>query len=84
MNYKNFEYDISNLIQYNNMKVPFCYDQILYVFFDKYNPLNDVTLCEYIKKYYNINNNYKTINIINDLLKIKGKSPEYIKYLLES
>jgi hypothetical protein len=64
MNYINFKNDLDNVIYYNILECKFCYDQVLYVFNDKYEQLNSEIWKEYIKQYETEN---KIENIIKKL-----------------
>ena len=50
INYDIFKYDLSNLINYYKSNNKYCYDQVLYIFIDKYKDKNKQTYYTYLKK----------------------------------
>ena len=78
MKYINFKYDLDNLIYYYELKYKLCYDQILYVFNDKYGQLNNELWKEYIKQYEYEN---KLVNV-SKILNLKYSVPIITKKTL--
>ena len=76
MKYINFKYDLDNVIYYYELKCKFCYDQILYVFNDKYEQLNNELWEEYIKQYEYEN---KLVNV-SKILNLKYNNENYLIY----
>tara|TARA_B100000427_G_C15370563_1_gene534137 strand:+ start:189 stop:404 length:216 start_codon:yes stop_codon:yes gene_type:complete len=65
MNYRTFEYDLNNVVEYSIHK--YLFDQIVYAFNDKYRLLNYESFNKYYNNYIQINNNNTMVlKIIED------------------